>query len=180
MLSIEHVYCTEFDGHMDERVKKSWICTCSIWRPNLEMMQLLCSMDMEACHVPRTMSTRRKSKVSKISPALNLEALKPIIFEQEQLMANSQNKATFTEMLIKKLHSAGIQAEQSRGDADIDTVSVALRNMNCRIQRSPSYCVRWWHWHFVHDAVSMDWKYIRYCLLARRKEISFTWRWKVH
>jgi len=70
---------------------------------------------------------RRCSKISKTAPAVQLEATKQILFEQQQFMANSQNKVAFIEMLKRAFNAAGLRTHQSQGDADTDIVSIALK-----------------------------------------------------
>jgi len=69
---------------------------------------------------------RRQSKVCKVAPTVNLEETKQIIFDQEQFLANSDNKAALIDMLVKAFCSAGIKTSQSVGDADVDIVSAAV------------------------------------------------------
>jgi len=56
---------------------------------------------------------RRQSKASKIAPRVNLEAMKQVMFEREQFMANTQNKSDFVSMLIQSFRSYGILTYQT-------------------------------------------------------------------
>jgi len=71
---------------------------------------------------------RRHSRVSKIAPRVNAAASSQILFEREQFLANSENKADFVTMLVQCFANCGVQTFQSTGDADVDIVSVALQH----------------------------------------------------
>lgn len=71
---------------------------------------------------------RRHSKVSKIAPRVNPAASNQILFEREQFLANTENKADFVTMLVQCFANCGVQTFQSTGDADVDIVSVALQH----------------------------------------------------
>ena len=48
-------------------------------------------------------------------------------FEQDAFLANTVNKQHFVELLIPILRESGIDAQQSRADADTDIVFYALQ-----------------------------------------------------
>jgi len=68
----------------------------------------------------------RQSRLSKVAPAVSLDATKQMFFDQQQFIANNHNKVEFIARLIVALNSAGLQTHQSSGDADTDIVAVVL------------------------------------------------------
>jgi len=67
------------------------------------------------------------SKVNAVSPDVSLNATMPVVCKQQSFLANDNYKDKLIKLLMSSIKTCGINTIQSSGDADVDTVSTALR-----------------------------------------------------
>jgi hypothetical protein len=70
---------------------------------------------------------RRAERVCAVSPDIAVDGSRPVLFDQQAFLANSTNKQQFIQLLTQHLFDNEISVMQSRGDADVDIVSCAIK-----------------------------------------------------
>jgi hypothetical protein len=73
---------------------------------------------------------RRAERVCAVSPNIAVDESRPVLFDQQAFLANSNNKQQFIQLLMQHLCDNEVSVMQSCGDADADIVS-----------RAPKECV---------------------------------------